>query len=277
MLLVCSLVMPLAGVAHAQFGEPAFGSPPAEKTGSELVSMSLVLDRPVRSGASTEVAVVFDIEPDWYVYWLNPGETGLPPDVRWELPAGVSVSGPRWPAPDRKVLAGGIVDYVHVGRLVLFYELHADDDATIPTDASIKASADWLVCKDVCLLGNGDASVSASVDDPADSSAASGLSGRFASASGRIPLRGSEAVRSSWDGRTLVLRAAGADVLTWMPGPTEDAVPTRILDQGRAEGDTIRIEYEVGGDAEDVWGVLAVESEGRTHWYELHPGLPGER
>lgn len=277
-LLACWVATLFAGQSHAQFGDSAFERPSAQKTGSDLVSMSIDASDPVlQPGRAMAIALVFEIEPEWYLYWQNPGETGLPPDVEWELPAGVSVSDAQWPAPDRKVLPGGIVDYVYFDRLVLFYELTVDPEQFTGDTLAIEATASWLVCKEVCLLGDGEAEATIPVGawQPGMTSPSSG--DRYPVAVSRIPEPAVDAVRVAWEGRRLVIRAPGADRLTWMPGPNEDATPTNILEQGVADGDTIRIDYEIGEDAEDVWGVLAVESKDSTRWYELHPGLPGQR
>ncbi len=38
---------------------------------------------------------------NWHVYWRNPGDSGLPPEVAWTLPAGFSAGPLQWPAPSR--------------------------------------------------------------------------------------------------------------------------------------------------------------------------------
>ena len=50
--------------------------------------------------------------PGWHGYWLNPGDAGLPMDVKWRLPAGYSVGPLRYPVPTRLTVAG-IMNYVY--------------------------------------------------------------------------------------------------------------------------------------------------------------------
>ena len=39
--------------------------------------------------------------PGWHGYWLNPGDAGLPMDVKWQLPTGFSAGPLRYPVPTR--------------------------------------------------------------------------------------------------------------------------------------------------------------------------------
>ncbi|MBP6304434.1 MAG: protein-disulfide reductase, partial [Giesbergeria sp.] len=40
-------------------------------------------------------------QPGWHTYWKNPGDSGLPTELRWTLPAGVDVGDIAWPVPQK--------------------------------------------------------------------------------------------------------------------------------------------------------------------------------
>src|SRR5262249_37032283 len=65
----------------------------------------------IEAGKQFEVGVLLHMQPGWHVYWLNPGDAGLPTSVRWTLPAGFTVGELRWPVPQRFEQSGGVVGY----------------------------------------------------------------------------------------------------------------------------------------------------------------------
>src|SRR5580700_6467224 len=39
--------------------------------------------------------------PGWHTYWRNPGDSGLPTEIAWQLPAGFTAGAIAWPVPER--------------------------------------------------------------------------------------------------------------------------------------------------------------------------------
>ncbi len=100
-----------------------------------------------QSGAPFWAAVRFKIEKDWHIYWTNPGDTGEPTNIKWQVPTGWKVEPQRW-LPPKKVLTGDIVSYAYESEALFLAKI------TPPAKAKagdIKVSATWLICKDVCL------------------------------------------------------------------------------------------------------------------------------
>ena len=71
-----------------------------------LVTATITAAGPARPGATVPVALSFAIAPGWHLYWENPGDSGLPPAIRWNLPPGWTADPLRFPVPERKVDAG---------------------------------------------------------------------------------------------------------------------------------------------------------------------------
>ena len=67
------------------------------------VTLSLLSDKTAAvPGETFKVAVRANIEPEWHIYWTNPGETGLPTIIKWgDLPDGCTVSEVISPIPKR--------------------------------------------------------------------------------------------------------------------------------------------------------------------------------
>src|SRR5205814_2836930 len=64
------------------------------------------------------LGVQFQLEPGWHVYWINPGDSGEPPHVKWTLPAGFQAGALRWPRPER-ISAASVTDYGYSGAVLL--------------------------------------------------------------------------------------------------------------------------------------------------------------
>src|ERR1700730_8278961 len=52
----------------------------------------------------------FQLEKGWHIYWVNPGDSGEPPRVQWQLPSDLRPGVIEWPAPQR-LGTGTVIDY----------------------------------------------------------------------------------------------------------------------------------------------------------------------
>ncbi len=75
-------------------------------------------------GGTLWVDLHLEIDPGWHTYWRNPGDSGLPTEIAWELPAGFSAGDIEWPAPERFVL-GTIGNYGYKGSTDLLVPIAA--------------------------------------------------------------------------------------------------------------------------------------------------------
>jgi thiol:disulfide interchange protein DsbD len=86
---------------------------------------------------------------DWHTYWKNPGDAGLPTTIQFTLPPGFKAGAIEWPYPQRipvKQLASyGYSDEILLPLLLFVPRQIAQQQVTL------KARADWLVCKESCI------------------------------------------------------------------------------------------------------------------------------
>jgi len=104
----------------------------------------------IAPGGTVTVALEEDIAPGWHTYWKNPGEAGLPSEIKWTLPAGWKASEIAWPYPKR-LPVGPLMNYGYEGKVWLLQTVTAPRDAKPGDIITLKAAADWLVCKEVCI------------------------------------------------------------------------------------------------------------------------------
>jgi hypothetical protein len=99
------------------------------------------------------LANVSTIKPDWHVYWINPGDAGLPTRVKWILPAGYTASELRFPVPQHIDQPGGLVIYGYTDEVLLTSIITPPSMAGDSTSVPIAAKVDWLCCSEDCIPG----------------------------------------------------------------------------------------------------------------------------
>lgn len=105
-------------------------------------------------GSQLLTVVELTVDPGWHVYWINPGDAGMPTTVTWELPEGFSC-GPLvhpWPT---SFTTGELQGYGHEGRV------RYPVVVTVPKDfrqqAVLRGTLSWLACNDdSCVPGSAD-------------------------------------------------------------------------------------------------------------------------
>lgn len=118
------------------------------------VKASLVAEtRGFQPGQALTVALRLEHAKGWHTYWIDPGDAGLATQVAWDLPAGVQAGPLLWPKPVTFKDPGGLVGYGYKDTAHLLTEIR------VPAGfkgerLALKAQADWLVCKDVCIPGD---------------------------------------------------------------------------------------------------------------------------
>lgn len=100
---------------------------------------------------SFTIAVEYTIKPGWHIYWRNPGASGIAPVVEVSAPEGFQVGALQFPRP-RIFGAGADTTYGYDGTVLLMVPLTSPP--TLPDeDITITLELEWLVCKQMCLLG----------------------------------------------------------------------------------------------------------------------------
>ena len=146
-------------------------------------------------GTSFWVALKLELDPGWHTYWKNPGDSGLPGEIIWTLPAGVTAGPIEWPAPERTAY-GPLMNFGYHDTVVLPVKMSVAADAPPAANGVIEANANWLVCADVCIPDQGVMATPLSIaTDAPGVSTPSAV--EIAAAIGRIPKPASYQVAAS--------------------------------------------------------------------------------
>lgn len=115
-------------------------------------AVSLISDYDVLSpGKEFSLALRFKQKPHWHVYWQNPGDSGLAPELHWQIGEEMEVlSDIQWERPD-VIPLDQIINYGYNRPEVLLpvkFRLNKDFKGNA---LPVTLLADWLICKVDCV------------------------------------------------------------------------------------------------------------------------------
>src|SRR5271155_209851 len=100
----------------------------------------------ITAGRTLNLGLHFQLEKGWHIYWVNPGDSGEPPRVKWHLPTGLTAGAIEWPTPRRLEDSSSIVDYGYEDAVLLIVPMHADPKLAAEQGTQIGADVKLLVC-----------------------------------------------------------------------------------------------------------------------------------
>ncbi len=107
----------------------------------------------VNPGSAFRAGVFFRMDPEWHIYWKNPGDSGMTPAIEWQLPYGVSAAGLEWPVPV-KIDLPPLSSYGYEGEVLLAAPFRVLAERHVSETINLKAKVEWLACKVECIPGN---------------------------------------------------------------------------------------------------------------------------
>ena len=236
-LLLAALVW--AGAAHAQ-GERNIVTTPQVR--AELLAHA---PEGVAPGKTVWLGLSLTHKPEWHTYWKNSGDSGLPTELQWELPAGVTAGDIAWPLP-RKIPIGNLANYGYENTVLLPVPLTVAADFRPGLDGMlpVKLRAAWLVCRKECIPEEGEFTLalpvrSATALHSAAFEAARAAQPRPLPQGSTVDIAGNAitvqvtGLPAAWQGRTLeffpetaeVIETAGAWTQAWDGGTWTARVP----------------------------------------------------
>jgi thiol:disulfide interchange protein len=143
----------------------------------------------IRPGETVTVALHKVIREGWHTYWVNPGDSGAPTFIDWQLPEGWSAGEIQWPYPMRLPI-GPLMNYGYEDEVALLVDITAPEQAVIGETLTFPTDVGWLVCADVCIPEDATVDLSLTISEnpaPSDSDRAQ----FFSDARAKLPLEAS--------------------------------------------------------------------------------------
>ena len=100
-------------------------------------------------GGLKKVPISFEVitNPGWKIYWRNPGDSGLPTEIKFDNSSNVRKVDIFWPAPFR-FSTFGIDTFGYEGHVILPIDI---TPKLKNEDISLKAHVSLLACKEICI------------------------------------------------------------------------------------------------------------------------------
>lgn len=239
----------------------------AQLPGEDRVKPSLLADTTsIAPEKPFTVAVRLQMQPGWHVYWQFGGDSGAPPTIAWELPAGFKVGPPQWPLPVAHKDDGDLLTYIHEGELAILYEVTPPARLSAG-QVTLKASLQWLVCEKICIPGKGDAVLTLPVrNDPQPSHAELFTSFRRA-----LPKTSTPPFRVDWERRAdaFTIKISGLSKeaqIEFFPLPAGPELKPEHPEIGSPAADGMRVikvpVADAGGKPDTAWQGLLVTQTG---------------
>jgi DsbC/DsbD-like thiol-disulfide interchange protein len=239
----------------------------------------------IAPGDTQWLAIRFEIDEHWHLYWDGYNDAGLPPKATWTLPEGFKVGPTQWPVPTRQVLAGEILNHIYERELVMLVPLTVPETAKPGEKHAIQADLSWLVCEEACVPESASVSVEVTIGAP-------GVEPAIAPASSTIFERARKAMPEAMtpETRAFMERAKPrigppltgtyvdtepptvarfqvpeATSLTWFPGPECSAI-TNVIESTQAKINHMQFGLDVASEQEAVvYGMLQVQERASGH------------
>ncbi len=226
-------------------------------------------------------------QPDWHTYWKNPGDSGLPTQFEWQLPAGIDAGEIAWPVP-RKIPIGNLANYGYEGTVLLPVPMtvtSAFAPGPLAREASFTLHASWLVCRKECIPEEGSFTLTVPLQG---STALNAAAFDTAAKAHPAPLPSAPETQAHVEGTAVALSVAGLpaalqgktlDVFAETPGVAETAAPVAQRWQGGVWTARLPLSPHRSAGPEPLPLVLAHGGQGwrvelpvREGW----PPLPGQ-
>jgi DsbC/DsbD-like thiol-disulfide interchange protein len=219
-------------------------------------------------GEPLTVALRLKAIPGWHTYWRNPGDSGEPTRIEWQLPAGFSAGEIEWPAPVR-IPVGPLMNYGYKGETLLLTRVVAPAQLAAGKPVTLRAKAYWLVCEVQCLQQEGELSLTlpaarSAGPDPRWATPIAAARAQVpvaAPAAWRFSARGEEGGASLAIAPPKGIELKDAFFLPFDEGKIEPAAPQALTKDGAAYRLNLLAAAQPVGPFERVSGVLVSEDQ----------------
>jgi len=148
--LLAALVGPVAALAAAPVPDGASDAGALDEGRPRVRAHLLLHPDDAPDGPVLRAGVLFEPDPGWHLYWRNPGDSGLPTELSWDVERGAA--GPvAWPAPAAFVEGeeDELTTYGYGGEVLL--ASHLDFGEGPAAGRRVAVDVDVLVCHDECI------------------------------------------------------------------------------------------------------------------------------
>ncbi len=218
-------------------------------------------------GQTVTLAFVMEPKKGWHGYFENPGDAGFGMQLKWDLPAGVTVGKLRYPVP-KTLMISGLMNYVYERPYAVLVDVQIAPQVNIGTKLPIKVRADWLACTDKICVPEGD---DLTIDLIAgQGKVATDTRTQFDAYRAALPVPLDREGQYAVQGKTIEIAIpypAGAKVdHPYFFALTNDVIDYPVPQSARRVGDVLIVTMGLreGAKPDSIWGILRYSKEQDT-------------
>jgi thiol:disulfide interchange protein DsbD len=93
------------------------------------------------------IGIRMDMQNHWHTYWKNPGDSGGPLKVKWQVPSEYKIYDVQWPAPEL-IPYPPLMTYGYENFVIFPFKIDILEGQSLDY---INANIDFLICEDICV------------------------------------------------------------------------------------------------------------------------------
>jgi len=208
-------------------------------------------------GRSVTLVWRFEVASGWHLYWTGRNDSGFAPIIDLNLPPGWIAGGLQWPAPERHLSEGDILDHVYYDELVLIQKVGVPASASPTGKVALSGQVQWLACKDSCVPGKAAVPFEVTLADHQEGQ----RSAAYREAHANLPrLLPAGLLRTRWEGQTFHVQGPAAARLSFMPTVDCGELVDLITD---GQGPDLALRFQVKGETVGpVRGLITIQTAG---------------
>ena len=219
-----------------------------------------------------QMAISFKIDEHWHLYFNGQNDTGQPPTLKMDLPAGVTISPLQVPPPQRLVQADSILDHIYEENLILPFTLTISEDFK-GDSLKLEGTLTWLECADVCKFGKGTVSRTLDIAPPRQKPQPDSSAAEIAAAVKAIPSPApADLAKIEFHGQSkaerVTITVAKAKGLTFVPDNQCSPIPA-LLKEGTGKGESLTLTFEDAKPNNKLSGLIQIGSGPESRWYHI--------
>jgi DsbC/DsbD-like thiol-disulfide interchange protein len=125
-------------------------TPPATASSRNVRATLLSETDSIQPGEPFWLGLRLEMQPGWHVYWKQPGDSGLPPRLKWTLPPQFTAQDIVFPYPHR-FATGALASYGYSGEVLLLVPMTAPATLAAGGSVQLTTNASWLECRETCI------------------------------------------------------------------------------------------------------------------------------
>jgi thiol:disulfide interchange protein len=137
----------------------------AESIKAPHVNISWLAPEKLSRTSPDVIGIKFNIDPDWHIYWKNSGDSGAPPKFNFKK-GNYNVGPIQWPIPKR-IAVSRLMNLGYEHEAAFLFQIAAGDVLGASSNLNLTLNLEWLVCKEECIPGITEISLSRPLIDGA--------------------------------------------------------------------------------------------------------------